>query len=733
MGRPLLDAVGGALRAGRRRSTGRASTATTRDKVALPTYPFERQRYWVDLSDAQAVKTTSVRDDQATFEIAWPERTIEKRAEAGAGTRPGTWIVFADRTGVGDALTEALRTRFGRVLKVVSNTAAPDDADVRLDSDDADGFRRLGHGLTTRGEQVAGIVHLWSLDAGSQDPLARRPCESLLGIAQAFTSSSKGDAPRLWVVTRGAQAAGAEDQPVAIAQAPALGLVRVLRTEHPEFRPVLVDLDPADGSTDLRLLLDELGADGQEAQVALRAGRRLVARLRPRHVASAPAFNVRGDATYLITGGLGSLGLVVARWLATNGARSLVLMGRRDPSSAADAIAAIEAAGATVHCWRGDVARAEDVAAMLESIGRQMPPLRGIVHAAGLLDDGVLAQQTWARLDRVLAPKMAGAWNLHEQTHRHELDFFVLFSSAAGVLGAAGQGNYAAANAFLDALAHERRRQGAVATSIAWGPWAVEGGMASSLEDQSQRRLRDAGIEVLAEARGLALLGAAMAQRAAHVVAMPVDWDRFVRRTAGEPLSLLEDLVAARPAGAGGPAAEPSFAAGLEGLSAGRRRSLMADRVELETRRVLGLDAGAALDGRQGFRDLGMDSLTAVELRNRLQTAIGRALPATVAFDHPTVEDMTGYLLDLLGSDTVGHRATVVDRAARLPLDEPIAIVGIGCRFPGGGDSPALFWEALRAGVDAVSEIPRERWDIDGTTTPIQTPRARCTRVTARS
>ncbi len=253
-------------------------------------------------------------------------------------------------------------------------------------------------------------------------------------------------------------------------------------------------------------------------------------------------FACQGDASYLITGGLGGLGLEVARWLVEHGARHLILIGRREPSdAAARAVAGLREAGAEVVVAPADVASEADLAAVLARAPR---PVRGVVHAAGVLDDGVLMQQTWARFEAVLAPKVQGAWNLHRLTRDQPLDFFVLFSSSAALLGSPGQGSYTAGNAFLDALAHHRRALGLPALSIDWGPWSGVG-MAAALDEQ-RRRWAALGVSEIAPPQGLELLQHALTQDLTQVAALPVDWVRFLRTfPAGAAPKLLADLAPA--------------------------------------------------------------------------------------------------------------------------------------------------------------------------------------------
>ena len=429
---------------------------------------------------------------------------------------------------------------------------------------------------------------------------------------------------------------------------------------------------------------------------------------------------VRADASYLITGGFGGLGLRMARALAAAGARHLVLVGRSGLSAAADAaVAELEAAGTHVVRAAADISRPSDVAQLLEDLSGRVPPLAGIVHAAGVRDDGVLEHLDRERFARVLAPKLAGAWNLHAATAGMDLDFFVMFSSAASVLPTPAQGNYAAANAFLDALAHYRQARALPALSINWGPWA-EVGMAAGLAEHDQRRWKRRGLRFIGPDEGVRLFERLLGARTAQVAVMPTDWRKFdEEREGGTPLlaELTGQTAHAREGTPVAAAPQPALAAQLAAVAQHARREVVLAHVEHQVRQVLALEAGFAIDPNRGLGDIGMDSLMALELRNRLQRSVGHALPATLTFDRPTVAALASHLSDLLGVDATTAAEPAAPRrtvgVSHEGEDEPLAVVGIGCRLPGGVEDAAGFWRLLHDGVDAIREVPRDRWDID--------------------
>ena len=437
--------------------------------------------------------------------------------------------------------------------------------------------------------------------------------------------------------------------------------------------------------------------------------------------AASPVGAVTADGTYLITGGTGALGLIVARGLLDQGARHIALVSRRAPSPGAlETIRELEAHGAVVHVVQADVARSEDVRSLLDNLQRSAPPLRGIVHAAGVLDDGPVIQQSWTRFESVLAPKVSGALNLHRHSSGLPLDFFILFSSASAVLGAAAQATYSAANAFLDALAHHRRALGLPGISINWGPWAG-GGMAASIAGRDAKRWADTGFNPLAPEQGFSAFTEARRIDRAQVAVLPIRWKKFfAAMPAGNPPALLADLAvtakhkAPRDSAPATPSSE--FVDQVRKAPAHRREALVLNHVREQVVRVLGLDAAVRVEPHQGLRDLGMDSLMAVELRNRLQLSLSRKLPATLAFDYPTIEAVTSFLMNEVLALDAGEKEVErsTDPAARARVEaEPIAIVGIGCRFPGAADSPDAFWELLHGGVDAISDVPADRWDME--------------------
>jgi acyl transferase domain-containing protein/NADPH:quinone reductase-like Zn-dependent oxidoreductase/NAD(P)-dependent dehydrogenase (short-subunit alcohol dehydrogenase family) len=380
-------------------------------------------------------------------------------------------------------------------------------------------------------------------------------------------------------------------------------------------------------------------------------------------------------AAYLITGGLSGLGLLTASRLVERGARHLVLVGRRAPGAPAlRAMDTMRAVGAQVHVLQADIARPDEVRRVLASVN-PATPLRGIVHSAGVLEDGALMQQSWDRFTRPLGPKIDGAWALHRGTLALRLDFFVMYSSMASMLGSSGQGNHAAANAFMDALASQRRSQGRPGLSIGWGAWSEIGAAADRQVDQ---RVGAQGIDVITPQRGLLWLERLMRAAAPHVGVFPVRWSSFLARPGALTpfLSRFEgEQRAAAPAVLSPATAEPSILGQLQQAHPARRHELLVAFIADHVARVIDAPNRDAIDLRQPLNEMGLDSLMAVELRNRLGNGLGlaRSLPATLVFDHPTLEALALYLArDVLATDEPASNPVVA-----APADAVGAIDGL--------------------------------------------------------
>ena len=428
-----------------------------------------------------------------------------------------------------------------------------------------------------------------------------------------------------------------------------------------EIQALLRDLMPAFASGELRPLRHQVFAfaDASPAFRHMAAARHIGKIVFDVAGETGPA-RLKADATYLVTGGLGALGIRVARWMADAGAKTIVLTGRSAPSERArTAIADLTNDGVDVVIAAADVSRAEDVDRLIGGLAGR-PPLAGIVHAAGVIDDGVLLQQNWSRFAKVFGPKVLGAWHLHTRTLDQPLDFFVTFSSMVTVVGAPGQGNYAAANAFLDALAHHRRAIGKPGLTINWGPWA-DSGMAAGVDEREQRRWKSQGVTLIQPEEGLAAMARLLSHRhaPAQVAVLPLDWSVVLHRfAAGEEPPFVADLAAALSRGKQTTVAAPrsKLLPELAAAAPHLRRGLALSRLRAEAVTLLGLGQGAKVDAVQPLRELGLDSLMSVELRNAIAELLDRKLPATFLFKYPTLDALTDFVVSLV-ADAPGPAA----------------------------------------------------------------------------
>ncbi|MFE7798545.1 type I polyketide synthase [Nocardia sp. NPDC057440] len=547
------------------------------------------------------------------------------------------------------------------------------------------------------GDDESGVVNV--AEAG------RRTVAEALDLLRSWLADSRVARSRLVVVTRNALGLpGESPDPVSAAVA---GLVRSVQAEHPG-RIVLLDHD---GEIDAGTVSAVLTVD--EPQIAVRGGRLSAPRLRKEPVSPSAGPVSFGAGTVLVTGGTSGLGALVARHLAAeHGVRRLLLVSRRggDADGVPELIAELAALGAEVDVAACDIADRGAVAAMLAEIPAQFP-LSAVVHAAGVVDDGTVETLTAEQLDRVLRPKVDGAWLLHESTRDSNLAAFVVFSSVAGLAGSPGQGNYAAANAFADAVVRLRRAAALPGVSVAWGPWNANTGMTGELGAAGLERLRRLGFRALGDTTGLALFDAAVAADAPLVIGAEFDAAGLAEQAeAGALPKVLSSLVSAHIKSRG---SIGSLVGRLASASAAERDEVALEVVREQAAAVLGHASAEAIESEAAFTELGFDSLAGVEFRNRLAKATGLSLPSTLVFDHPTARAVAAFLVSRIGdSPAAERRPTRTVRRTR--TDEPIAIVGMSCRYPGGVGSPEQLWDLVASGTDAITPFPADRgWNLE--------------------
>ena len=735
-----------------------------RGKVSLPTYPFQRQRFWVDMmegaiagagvaSSAPLARTLDAKSlsrlahdlttsknfsteekellprilmtlgeglqapkareeekpsDVSQYEITWEPRSLpdEKAGATLPAEQRRTWVILADGGGIAASLTLKLEARGHRCLL----TPMP-AADTGIDF-----ARILGAATESKELPFGGVIHCWNLDTpdngqATWDTMNRSQhvgCASALQAVQALIElgdAAKGT--RFWVITRGAQTIEAAPGAVRPEQSPVWGLGRVVALEHSDRWGGLVDLQNADEAELANLARQFQIADGED-QVALRGTSRYVPRLTavPQNNATARP-PVRDDATYLVAGGLGGLGLAAAEWLVKYGAKHLVLTSRRGATTpeAEKAVASLQAAGAEVRVVAADIADYEAMSNLFAELATYEHPLKGIVHAAGVSAFAAVQKMTVDALIATLGSKVLGGWNLDRLSRDVPLDFFVMFSSISSVWGSAGQAHYAAANHFLDALAHARRARGCTACSINWGPWSGSG-MATA---EARGWLAQLGITAWKADQALQELEACLTADAVQRTVVRVDWNRF--KAVYEARARRPFLERIGPQDDGGEVTKSDEVAALESLPREAQTKRMLAIVQEDAASVLGFAAPKDANPRLGLFDMGMNSLTAVEFQQRLHRRLGWRPPTTAAFDYPTIEKLAAFFTEsLLGGADSSSRAT---RERGNWSGEPIAIVGVAGRFPGAGGDVFRFGDLLVEGTDLIREVPAERWELD--------------------
>ncbi|MCX4902867.1 type I polyketide synthase [Streptomyces sp. NBC_00878] len=639
------------------------------DDVDLPTYAFQHKHYWMEMPPTAGVGRPV---DAWRYRVTWRRLT-----QTGNPALDGRWLLV-DPEGDGREVAEALR-------------AAGAEVDV------ADAVRE-----------------------GTYDGVVCLPTTAVEALGVVRELDAAGMRAPLWWLTRGGASVSSGD--AVRAEATRLwGLGQVVGLEQPDRWGGLIDL-PAEWSDGAAASLTALlaGAAGGEDQLAVRGpaayARRLV---RAPLTERVPVRRWQPHGTVLITGGTGGIAAHLARRLAAEGAEHLLLLGRRGGAApgAAELAEEIRALGAEVSFAACDVTDRDTLAAVLDGVPEQWP-LTAVLHTASSTSYGPVLGVETGELVAGMAAKADGARHLDELTAHLDLDAFVLFSSGAAVWGSAGNGVYAAANAYLDGLAHERRARGLTATSVAWGGWA-DGGMLSDF-DQLADQLQRMGVRPMRPESAMDVLWEAVEYGETTLTVSDMDWERFAPVYAmSRRRPLIEEIPeAARvlsPSGdsasGGDDSAAGQLRASLAGLGTAEQRAALLDLVRGRAAAVLGHDEPAQIAGGRPFKDLGFDSLTATELRNRLAAATGLKLPATLVFDHPTPTALAEYLRDELLGAAVEMSAT--PRAGRAAdNDDPLVVVGMACRYPGGVRGPEDLWRLLAEGRDEMADFPTDRgWD----------------------
>jgi acyl transferase domain-containing protein/surfactin synthase thioesterase subunit len=636
----------------------------------------------VRLLPFEKVRAPRVGTDDLFYRAVW-RKSVRAAAVSEGDRAPASWIIFADTKGVGAALASRLEGT-GHHCHLVHR----DDAFAQRGTRKWAVNERQPHQFRRLLEQFAasetlpchGVVYLWGLDTPSIEGLtlaklksgSEMMCRAAFAILHALdeTRSTNPTDRRLWFVTANTQKTEGPHQYVDPVQAPLWGLGRTVAIEYPGTWGGLIDLQ-VDGerTPDIDLLAAELLHPDGETQIAISAGGdRSVARFVKQPVAELPARlpRVRGDATYLVTGGLGMLGRSVAKWLISKGAKHLVLTGRNATSEAAQKVfSAAEIKSAAIHVVAADIGRDDDVRRLIQTIRNELPPLKGVVHSAGVLDDGILAQLTWDRCAPLFQSRVYGSWLLHEYTKSLDLDFLILKSSLLSLLGSAGQGNYTASSAFLDCLAAHRRATGAPAMAINWCAWSG-GGLATVSGARGESMWSSLGVEFVSPDLAMQAFDSLMRRDVDQIAIAVADWTTYAAKV-GKPPFLAELLnrnevfgssksVHGKVAPDAGPIEVPPDARPIEvrpearpvEVNAQARQQLLS---KLQQHIMAKLGFTEVIDPDQPLNELGLDSLMSVALSNSLEAEFGIPVSVLELIKGPTINQLADGLLRQLGGN----------------------------------------------------------------------------------
>ena len=610
--------------------------------------------------------------DDLFYRPVW-RKSVRRTGNSGEDGVPANWIIFADARGVAAALAGKLEAA-GHHCHIVSRGRAFARQSVRawtVNERRPQDFRQLLAEVAASGAlPCGGVVYLWGLDAPSIDSLtltrlksgSEMMCRGALAILHALseTRSANPDGRRLWFVTANTQNTESQGHHVDPVQACLWGLGRTAAIEYPGIWGGLIDLQlNGDQTQDIDVLAEELLHPDGETQIVISAGKqrhvsRFVRQSLSEFAAQSPP--VRGDATYLVTGGLGMLGRSVAKWLISKGAKQLILTGRSaNPDTAKELFSAEEVNGASIEVVACDISRHDDVRRLMRTIGKKFPPLKGVVQSVGVLDDGILAQLDWDRFSRVFEPKVYGSWLLHECTKSLELDFFILQSSVLSLLGSAGQANYSASNTFVDSLAAHRRAAGLPAIAINWSAWSG-GGLATASGARGEAMWSSLGVKFVSPDLAMKSFDRLMHRDVDQIAVAIADWSTYAGKVGNPPFlaELLNGREALGPSKSARANGEP--AAAVVQVNGGTRGEL---RSRLQQRIMAELGFVDPIDPDRPLNEVGLDSLRSVTLANNLEDEFGILISISQLISGPTINQLVDHLSNLFAGTAKNEAASV--------------------------------------------------------------------------
>ncbi|MGK7931605.1 MAG: SDR family NAD(P)-dependent oxidoreductase [Microcystaceae cyanobacterium] len=695
-----------------------------RQKVQLPTYPFQRQSYWVEtetrrgarkpaptqlsvnsenidtiknellksreLSEQEIqllpkllnllAKQQQKQNEEEAFkdwlyEIQWKlqPRTINLSSKT---VELGTWVIFADIKGLGEKIANRLQES-GHQCHLIfpDETYQAENHQYKINPSDREQFIRLWQDIINSSAlPLQGVLHLWGLDTVETEKLnlnslkqaQKLTCGSVLYALQTLAEHQMESEFKLWLITRNVQPIENNQTVLSVAQSPLWGMGKVVGLEFPQWWGGMIDLGNHSTDKEVEQLLSEIGDSQQEEQIAYRGNQRYVARLVRSKPNLTKSLTLHSDKTYLITGGLGSLGLKVAQWMVEKGIKNLVLTSRREASEEKQVILnQLREKGVTIEVMQADVADENGMRALFEQINGTLPPLKGIIHAAGTLDDGILLEQDWQRFKEVMSAKVLGTWNLHQLTQNHELNFCIFFSSVASLLGSPGQGNYAAANQFMDSLAHYRHQQGQAGLSINWGPWDGEG-MVANLESQQKAKLKQQGVNFISLQKGVKILEKLLNINLSEIGILPIDWSIFTQF--GKPDSLLSELISVTSIAEN---EKPSPVITENWLNQLHQASFEEQVIQIQDylKQIVAKALRMTIEQvkiEKPLNTLGIDSLMAMELRNQVKTELNIDIPVTHFIAGQNVLEISHFIMEKLESSLIENH---IDKPPKLDLE----------------------------------------------------------------
>lgn len=733
-----------------------------RNKIALPTYPFQRENYWLDASSVASLsenssvihineKESNMLDDKDFYEIIWHHDN--KNNSKSDNTKQKVWLLFVSDMDARDKLKAIIESSgdiaYFAIPTLSTNNLGQNDYEqlayntfylnisnythcAKLVSH----ISKKAHDNNSNLEKIVYLLELKYTNDKDVEEMQRIIFGTALTISQGIIAT-KQNSFRLYFVTCGAQAVNNEQNKFAVHQSTLWGLGRTIALEENLLGCTNIDLDPSYdhlAPESLQNLYAEISNSYMDDQVAFRGKQRFLRRL-IRKASTNNAIISKNElqheiipnSTYIITGGLGGLGLNVASLLVSKSATNLVLISRGQPNEQAkNQIKSLEALGAVINILRLDVSVEQDVINSISNIHNTMPPIKGIIHAAGSMDSGSILEQTWEKYVTVTRPKIFGAINLFTAIQKLDikLDFFINFSSASSILGNIGHCNYAAANAFLDTFAFYQRLAGMNAVSIDWGAWEHIGLTANISDTQQQAEYGLASINLNVGIKALEKI--LSSNDIVQIVYINVNWNLYVSNFVSAFSksffgSLITDVKRSKDNDYN--AERQKFKKGISVENDDKKQFVFTFVLE-QVKHVLKMPKEKVIDVSVGIRDLGMDSLLSVEFKNRLNNIlepyIKSPLTASLIYNYTTIKDLANYLSDeMLITDITfvdsEKNSSAEDVTSKITSNqnESIAIVGIGCRFPGGINNPDDFWNVLANSKDCITDIPEARFDVN--------------------